>query len=102
VDCRTIVVSRHPRGGDPDHSNSPERFSPRCSRYRVVQPVGGAGECRSACRATEPHCIKLVTVEMVFEAALDLLPIAPSAAYQHNLAISIIAPMRALQSVRAL
>ena len=73
MDCRTIVVSRHPQGGDLDHANSPTRFGPRCSRYWVVQPVEGAGNCRSACRSIEPHCIKLVTVEMVARAALDLL-----------------------------
>ncbi len=28
MDCRTIVVSRHPKEGDPNHANSPVRFAP--------------------------------------------------------------------------
>ena len=82
MDCPTVVVSRHPQGGDPDHANSPVRFAPRCSRYRVVQPARGAGDCRSACRSTEPHCIKLVTVEMAVSAALELLCLKPPLAIQ--------------------
>ena len=82
MDCPTVVVSRHPLGGDPDHANSPVRFAPRCSRYRMVQPARGAGDCRSACRSTEPHCIKLVTVETVVSAALDLLCLKPPLAIQ--------------------
>ncbi len=73
VDCPTIVVSRHPRGGDPAHPNSPVRFAPRCSRYRVVQPSHGAPGCELACRPSQPHCINLVTTEMVVAAALELL-----------------------------
>jgi ADP-heptose:LPS heptosyltransferase len=73
IDCPTLVVSRHPVRGDPNHANSPVRFSPRCSHWRVVQPSIGAGDCTTSCRVNEPHCIKLVTVEMVMQAALDLL-----------------------------
>ena len=73
MDCRTIVISRHPQCGDPNHANSPVRFAPRCSHFRVVQPPLGAGDCLSACRVGAPHCIKLVTVDMVVNAALDLL-----------------------------
>ena len=74
MECRTVVVSRHPLGGDPNHANSPARFAPRCSRYRVVQPPRGAGTCESSCHSNEPHCIRLVTPEMVVAAALELLP----------------------------
>jgi ADP-heptose:LPS heptosyltransferase len=73
MECPTIVVSRHPLPGDPNHANSPARFAPRCSRCQVVQPPVGAGDCATSCCATVPHCIKLVTVEMVMQAALDLL-----------------------------
>ncbi len=85
MDCRTIVVSRHPQGGDQDHANSPARFAPHCSRYRVVQPAEGAGNCHSACRSSEPHCIKRVTVEMLAQAALDLLQPEPDAAIRREL-----------------
>jgi ADP-heptose:LPS heptosyltransferase len=73
MDCPTLVVSRHPLHGDPNHPNSPARFAPRCSRYRVIQPSIGAGDCVASCRAPEPHCINLVTVEVVIQAAMDLL-----------------------------
>ena len=46
----------------------------------MIQPVVGADDCRNSCRATEPHCIKLVTVEMVVDAALDLLRLERGAA----------------------
>ena len=84
MDCRTVVVSRHPLGGDANHSNSPARFAPRCTHYRVVQPVEGMGNCRSACHSTEPHCIKLVTAEMVLAAALDLLHPSLSGLIEHE------------------
>jgi ADP-heptose:LPS heptosyltransferase len=73
VECPTIVVSRHPLLGDPNHANSPARFAPCSSRCRVVQPSIGAGDCATSCGSGAPHCIKLVTVEMVMQAALDLL-----------------------------
>lgn len=84
MDCRTVVVSRHPREGDPNHANSPERFAPRCSRFLVVQPLRGAGQCESSCRSVEPHCIKLVTVETVVAAALDLLRRGPRIATSYE------------------
>ncbi len=79
MDCPTIVVSRHPRGGDPAHANSPVRFAPYCSRYSVVQPPHGATGCELACWESAPHCINLVTTDMVVAAALDLLhkPVGP-------------------------
>ena len=96
MDCPTIVVSRHPRGGDLDHANSPARFAPRCSRHRVVQPVSGEGDCRNSCRSAEPHCIKLVTVEMVVKAALDLLRPARIAATNQILPRGSIVPATTL------
>ena len=41
MNCPTVVISRHPANGDPTHANSPARFAPRCSRFRVVQPSSG-------------------------------------------------------------
>jgi ADP-heptose:LPS heptosyltransferase len=84
MDCRTIVVSRHPQCGDPNHANSPVRFAPRCSCFRVVQPPLGAGDCLSACRVSGPHCIRLVTVDMVVNAALDLLRNEQGPAFEHE------------------
>ncbi len=74
MDCATVVVSRHPANGDQAHANSPARFAPRCSRFRVVQPSSGEGSCVASCRATTPHCILQVTVEQVLVAAMELLP----------------------------
>ena len=85
MDCRTVVVSRHPIGGDPNHANGPARFAPRCSRYRVVQPAQGAGKCESSCQSNQPHCIKLVTSEMVVATALELLNQDHRAAMIHQL-----------------
>jgi heptosyltransferase-2 len=73
VNCPTIVISRHPRDGDPNHFNSPVRFGPRCINARVLQPVSGLPGCESACCSIEPHCINAVTVEEVTLAALEML-----------------------------
>jgi ADP-heptose:LPS heptosyltransferase len=73
MDCSTVVVSKHPLGGDPNHANSPERFAPICARYRVVQPVAVQGECVASCHSAEAHCIRGVTVDRVAAAAAELL-----------------------------
>jgi len=71
--CRTVVISRHPGGGDPNHFNSPVRFSPQGRQVRVLQPASGADECRAACSHLEPHCIKLVSPEEVAAVAHEML-----------------------------
>ncbi len=74
MDCPTLVVSKHPVGGDPNHANSPERFAPRCARHRVVRPVAGQRECVASCGSPQAHCILRVTVDRVVAAAAELLP----------------------------
>jgi heptosyltransferase-2 len=74
MDCPTMIVSKHPLGGDPNHANSPERFAPRCSRSRVMRPTSSQGKCVSSCRSPEAHCILGVTVDRVVSAAAELLP----------------------------
>ncbi len=73
MDCQTIVISRHPRDGDPDHFNSPLRFAPHCRHVRVLQPASGLEDCRNFCRATRPHCIKRIQVDDVVSAARLML-----------------------------
>ena len=71
--CKTIVISRHPRDGDPNHYNSPVRFVPRGRCVRVLQPASGLGGCKSACIAPEPHCIRSVAAEQVVAVARRML-----------------------------
>ncbi len=71
MNCKTIVISRHPRDGDPNHSNSPLRFGPYCRDARVLQPATGLEACTGGCRVTEPHCITAVSVDDVVSAAQD-------------------------------
>ncbi len=73
VNCRTIVISRHPRPGDPNHRNSPVRFLPWGSCVRVLQPASGVDKCKSACSQPEPHCITSITVDDVVAAASKML-----------------------------
>jgi len=73
MECPTVVISRHPANGDPNHANSPARFGPRCAHSRVLQPLSGADDCVRSCHSQDPHCIKLVTVDQVIAAVLDLL-----------------------------
>ena len=73
VNCKTIVISRHPRDADPNHFNSPLRFAPHGSCVRVLQPATGLEGCSSACTSAEPHCITSVVVDDVAAAARKLL-----------------------------
>ena len=98
MECPTVVVSRHPAHGDPWHANSPARFAPWCSRYRVVQPQRGADGCVASCRSAEPHCILQVGVERVFEAAMELLPRQASALNHPRTNLG--GPMQTEQKVR--
>ena len=72
--CKTIVISRHPRHGDPNHFNSPVRFAPLGREVRVLQPASGRGGCRQACASPEPHCILEVSIDDVVCAAQEMLP----------------------------
>jgi len=71
--CKTVVISRHPRNGDPDHGNSPFRFAPFGRQVRVLQPASGLERCTVACSSPRPHCITQVKVEEVVAAARELL-----------------------------
>lgn len=71
--CKTLVISRHPRGGDPNHCNSPARFAPHGREVRVLQPAAAADACQAACSFTQPHCIKRVSVQEVVAAAHRML-----------------------------
>jgi heptosyltransferase-2 len=73
MNCKTIVISRHPSGGDPNHANSPIRFAPFCDRVRVLQPQAGLDACKTECLCAEPHCITAVSVEQVVAAAREML-----------------------------
>ncbi len=73
MDRKTIVISRHPRNGDPNHFNSPVRFAPHCSRALVLQPDTGRDGCRAACCSAEAHCILGVSVEDAVAAARRML-----------------------------
>ncbi len=73
MDCKVIVISRHPRDGDPNHANSPARFSPHCAHGLVLQPATALDGCSEACQSTQPHCITQVSVEEVVAAAQLML-----------------------------
>jgi heptosyltransferase-2 len=72
--CPTIVISRHPRSGDPEHPNSPARFAPWGVLARVLRPDHGVDDCNARCREiSRPHCIMQVSVPEVVAAAKALL-----------------------------
>ncbi len=71
--CKTLVISRHPRDGDPNHFNSPVRFSPRGTQVRILQPETGQDGCKNACTVSGPHCIQSVPVEAAVSAAQQML-----------------------------
>ena len=78
MDCKTIVTSRHPRNGDPNHGNSPLRFAPYGREVRVLQPPTGLDACTACCQVPEPHCITAVSVDDVLAAAARMLGSEPS------------------------
>jgi len=71
--AKTLVISRHPLNGDPNHFNSPLRFAPQGRQVRVLQPAAGWGGCRHACTEARPHCILAVSVDDVVVAAQSML-----------------------------
>ncbi|MGA2372434.1 MAG: glycosyltransferase family 9 protein [Candidatus Korobacteraceae bacterium] len=73
MDCKVIVISRHPRDGDPNHFNSPLRFAPQCAHGRVLQPATALSGCKEACSSERPHCITKVSVEEAVAAARLML-----------------------------
>lgn len=85
MNCKTIVISRHPLNGDPSHGNSPLRFGPYCKVARVLQPLVGLDDCTDRCRRQEPHCITSVSVDEVVVAAQAML--CGNRAMRHNLVI---------------
>jgi heptosyltransferase-2 len=77
MDCATLVISRHPRGGELNHYNSPVRFAPHGRHVRVLQPPAGTDGCEKACVLNVPHCILGVSVDEVVAAAHDMLRTSP-------------------------
>lgn len=73
VGCCTVVISRHPRDGNPNHFNSPVRFAPQSSQVKVLQPATGRDRCRDACVVPEPHCILEVSVDAAMSAVVGML-----------------------------
>ncbi len=73
MDCRVIVISRHPLDGDPNHCNSPVRFAPQCAQLKVLQPPTGLDECHEGCRVAATHCITGVSADRAVAAARTML-----------------------------
>jgi lipopolysaccharide heptosyltransferase II len=73
MNCPTIVISRHPTNGDPEHPNSPARFAPWYAASRVLQPERGLDDCVTRCRRSGPHCIEQISVADVVDAASAML-----------------------------
>jgi hypothetical protein len=78
VGCKGIVISRHPRNGDPNHCNSPVRFAPFSPHVRVLQPARGLDDCTDACHGGAAHCITQISVEAVVAAATEILCVRPA------------------------
>ena len=68
-----IVVSCHPRDGDPDHSQSIARFGPRNPNSCVLQPERATPACGPSCEAPAAHCILSVPVDPVLAAVNRIL-----------------------------
>jgi len=71
--CAMVVISPHPVNGDPNHANSPIRFSPYCQQCIVLQPNIARAPCRTHCMGDTPHCILGILPDMVVESMLKLM-----------------------------
>jgi ADP-heptose:LPS heptosyltransferase len=98
VGCSTIVVSRHPSAGDPNHFNSPVRFAPYATNVRVLQPASGRDKCRLACIEPGPHCILGVNVDDVTSVALHMLGSQPRATVIQPNSRALLPPVSLLQT----
>jgi heptosyltransferase-2 len=79
VGCPVVVLSKHPRGGNPFSPNAPERFAPVGPWSRVLRPEPLSVECRTECCKPYAHCINGIAVEEVvvaIRAALEWLGVA--------------------------
>ncbi|MBT0769458.1 glycosyltransferase family 9 protein [Kineosporia sp. J2-2] len=68
-----LVVSCHPKHGDPHANNALNRFGPWSAGSRAVTPDEPAPGCTDQCRATAPHCIQTVPEPEVARQLLSLL-----------------------------
>jgi ADP-heptose:LPS heptosyltransferase len=72
--CSCVEISPHPMDGDPGVGTSPVRFAPHGVPAIVLRPSTGLGACNRQCTAGGPHCIDVITVDDVWEAAQQLSP----------------------------
>lgn len=69
-----VEISTHPQGATTWSINSPERFGAYGVPHRALQPTPKEPQCRNGCAfGLAPHCITNVTVDMVQQAAVELL-----------------------------
>jgi hypothetical protein len=52
------------------------RFGPWQVRSVVLQPARALGDCGEGCEAGSAHCIRSITVEQVYAAAIRLFGLA--------------------------
>ena len=67
-----VEISCHPRGGDPNHFNSPSQFHPWGVPYIALRPEPAIPSCRNSCNFEVPHCILGIEVETVHQGVRDL------------------------------
>jgi ADP-heptose:LPS heptosyltransferase len=68
-----VEISCHSVSGAADHCNSPDRFGPYATPYRILRPAQPLPPCEDGCSLeTESHCIRQVQPATVVAAALDL------------------------------
>lgn len=73
VNVPAVIVSPHPKNGDPAHYNSPIRFAPFGEKVIVVTPSLAMPPCSLYCDMKSAHCILQITPEEVVEACAEIL-----------------------------
>lgn len=67
-----VQIAAHPEGAPVGHDNAPQRFRPLGVPAVVLQPQARSG-CERGCVAAAPHCITVIDVGAVVDAARRLL-----------------------------
>jgi heptosyltransferase-2 len=82
VSVPVVIVSPHPRTGDPAHYNSPVRFAPYGDLVRVIAPLQGLPPCELSCHMQTAHCILQIAPDEVLDACVELLESSGHATYE--------------------
>jgi len=73
ADVPVVEISCHPKGGSPNHTNSPLVYGPWGVSHLIAQPSTPLHPCEYSCIAAEAHCILGISTDEVKRAIRGLV-----------------------------